>query len=84
MTPNDELLIAQSRLANAQSALLELDYQERVKMLRSVDDCLRHFQRFAEAMRNIPIVGMHERTIWLREISSQMEFSRTLLEDPKV
>ena len=84
MTPNDELLIAQSRLCNAQAQLLELDHAERTKTLRSVDDCLRHFQRFAEAMRNIPITGMSERTIWLDEIDSQMEFSRTLLEDPKV
>ena len=84
MKQNDELLIAQSRLANAQSALLELDYQERVKTLRSVSDCLRHIQRFGEAMRAICINDHHLRTLWLAEIESQLDFSKKLLEDPKV
>ena len=84
MDHTDSLTTATTRLRNAQAQLLELDYQERVKMLRSVDDCLRHFQRFGEAMRNVPIVGMHERTIWLNEIASQLDLSRTLLEDPQV
>jgi hypothetical protein len=84
MTPPDELLIAQSRLANAQAALLELDHAERVKTLRSTADAWKHIQRFAEAMKSVPIAGMHERTLWLNEISSQMDFSRTLLEDHRV
>ena len=84
MTPPDELTTAQARLANAQAALLELDLAERTKTLRSTADTWKHIQRFADAMRSVPIVGMSERTLWLSEIISQMEFSRTLLEDPKV
>ena len=84
MTPPDELLIAQTRLANAKAATLELDYQERVRTLRSTADTWKHIQRFAEAMRAILINDHHLRTLWLNEIESQMTFSRTLLEDPKV
>ena len=84
MTPPDELTNATTRLRNAKAATLELDYQERVKTLRSTADTWKHIQRFGEAMKNIPITGMSERILWLNEISSQMEFSRTLLEDPKV
>ena len=84
MTPPDELTNATTRLRNAKAATLELDYQERVKTLRSTADTWKHIQRFAEAMRNIPIAGMHERKLWLDEIASQLDFSRTLLEDPQV
>ena len=79
-----ELTTATTRLRNARAALLELNYQERVKTLRSTADCWRHIQRFGDAMKNVPIAGMHERILWLAEIQSQMEFSRTLLEDPRV
>ena len=84
MTPNDELSISQARLANAKAALLELDFAERTKMLRSVDDCLRHIVRFAEAMKSVPIHGMNERKLWLDEIASQLDFSKTLLKDKDV
>ena len=84
MDHTDSLTTATTRLRNAQAQLLELDYQERVKMLRSVDDCLRHFQRFGEAMRNICINDHNLRTLWLQEIDAQMTFSRKLLEDPQV
>ena len=84
MTPNDELLIARARLCNAQAQLLELDIAERTRMLRSVSDCLRHIQRFGEAMRAICINDHHLRTLWLAEIESQLDFSKKLLEDHKV
>ena len=84
MTQNDSLTTATTRLRNAKAAILELDYQERVKTLRTVSDCLRHIQRFGEAMRAICINDHHLRTLWLNEIESQMDFSRKLLEDPKV
>jgi len=81
---DNELSIATTRLRNAQAALLELDLAERSKTVRSVDDTWRHIQRFGEAMKSVPIVGFNERNIWLNEIESQMEFSRTLLQDCKV
>ena len=84
MTQNDELSTARARLCNAQAQLLELDHAERTKTLRSVSDCLRHIVRFAEAMKSVPIHGMNERKLWLDEIASQLDFSRTLLEDPQV
>ena len=80
----DELAIAQARLATAQAALLELDHQERVKTVRSTADCWKHIVRFSDAMKSVPIVGFNERTLWMNEIHSQMEFSRTLLQDQKV
>ena len=80
----NELTTATIRLHNAKAALLELDCQERSKTLRKTDDVWKHIQRFGEAMRNVPIIGMNERNLWLNEIESQMTFSRTLLEDPKV
>jgi len=84
MTPQDELTRAKARLANAQAALLELDYQERSKTVRCTADTWRHIQRFGEAMKSVKIVGMHERKLWLDEIESQMEFSKQFLEDCKV
>lgn len=84
MTPPDELLIAQARLANAQAALLELDYAERTKSLRKTDDVWRHIQRFGDSMLSVPIAGFNERTLWLNEIDSQMKLSKTFLEDSKV
>ena len=80
----NELTIAQARLANAQASLLELDYQERVKTLRSTADVWRHLQRFGDAMLSVPIVGFNERTLWLNEIDSQMKLSKQFLEDSKV
>ena len=79
-----ELAISTTRLQNAKAALLELDHQERSKTVRFTADCWKHIVRFADAMKSVPIVGMHERNIWLNEIESQMEFSRTLLQDCKV
>ena len=79
----NELTIATTRLRNAKAALLELDHAERVKTVRSVEDCWKHIQRFADAMRNVPIIGMAERKLWLDEIASQLEFSKTLLQDQK-
>ena len=80
----NELTTATTRLRNAKAALLEMDFDERVKTLRSTADTWKHIQRFAEAMRAILINDHHLRTLWLNEIESQMTFSRTLLEDPKV
>ena len=80
----DELTTAQARLANAKAALLELDLAERLKTVRSTADCWRHIQRFGDAMKSVPIVGFNERNLWMNEIDSQMEFSRTLLHDCKV
>ena len=80
----NELTTATTRLQNAKAALLELDHQERVKTVRSTADCWKHIVRFADAMKSVPIVGFNERTLWMNEIHSQMEFSRTLLQDQKV
>ena len=79
-----ELAIAKARLQNAKAALLELDHAERSKTVRSVDDTWRHIQRFGDAMLSVKIVGFNERNLWMNEIHSQMEFSRTLLHDCKV
>ena len=80
----NELTTATTRLRNAKAALLEMDFDERVKTLRSTADTWKHIQRFAEAMRAILINDHHLRTLWLNEIESQMTFSRTLLENPKI
>ena len=79
-----ELTISTTRLQNAKAALLELDHQERVKTVRSTADCWRHIQRFADAMKSVPIVGFNERTLWMNEIDSQLKLSKQFLEDPKV
>ena len=79
-----ELAISTTRLQNAKAALLELDHQERSKTVRFTADCWKHIVRFADAMKSVPIVGMHERNIWLNEIDSQLKLSKQFLEDPKV
>ena len=80
----NELTTATTRLRNARAALLELDFAERTKTVRSTADCWKHIVRFADAMKSVPIVGMNERTLWMNEIDSHMKLSKQFLEDPKV
>lgn len=80
----NELAIAQTRLANAQARMIEIDVAEREKTLRPVDDCWRHILRFGQAMNSIPISGMRERDIWLQEIDRQMKLSKELLEEKSI